>query len=55
VLCRRDLRKSGIFGNALAIAGKFIRDQNGGQGLEPSFRAGEKLAPVIGGIEVSKA
>jgi len=36
----------------LAIAVKVIGDQKGGQGVEPPVRACEKLAPVIGGIEV---
>jgi len=30
----------------------FIGDQDGGLGVEPPVRAGEKLAPVTGGIEV---
>jgi len=36
----------------LAIAEKFIGDQDGGQGVEPSVRACKKLAPVIHGIQV---
>jgi hypothetical protein len=49
-----NIQIPGISGNAKAIAGKFIEDQDGGQGVEPPVRTGEKLAPDVGGIRLGK-